>query len=131
MAQSYPGSNTHDMKEKATGQFEKMADKAADQFDSVIARFPDNVDARQEHLARFPPGENVWGGEGGVELERLQLTLESGEDERSLELVRNESVITRVRVAGTVNRRRRRRRMHLAGQLVYRRSDALLRGESA
>jgi ElaB/YqjD/DUF883 family membrane-anchored ribosome-binding protein len=34
MAQStgYPGSTTHDIKEKATGQFEKMADKATDNF---------------------------------------------------------------------------------------------------
>jgi len=36
MAQSsYPGSSPHDMKEKATGQFEKMADKATDKFKSV------------------------------------------------------------------------------------------------
>jgi len=32
---SYPGSGTQDMKEKATGQFEKMADKATDKFNSV------------------------------------------------------------------------------------------------
>jgi ElaB/YqjD/DUF883 family membrane-anchored ribosome-binding protein len=34
MAQSsgYPGSTTQDIKEKATGQFEKMADKATDNF---------------------------------------------------------------------------------------------------
>jgi ElaB/YqjD/DUF883 family membrane-anchored ribosome-binding protein len=28
----YSGSTTHDIKEKATGQFEKMADKASDNF---------------------------------------------------------------------------------------------------
>jgi ElaB/YqjD/DUF883 family membrane-anchored ribosome-binding protein len=32
---SYPGSATHDIKEKATDQFEKLADKATDQFKSV------------------------------------------------------------------------------------------------
>ena len=35
MAQSYPGSAPHDIKEKATHQFEKMADKATDQFKSM------------------------------------------------------------------------------------------------
>jgi ElaB/YqjD/DUF883 family membrane-anchored ribosome-binding protein len=30
--QSYSGSATHDIKEKATDQFERMADKASDQF---------------------------------------------------------------------------------------------------
>ena len=36
MAQSsYPGSTTSDIKEKVTGQFEKMADKATEQFKSV------------------------------------------------------------------------------------------------
>ncbi len=29
---SYGGTTAHDIKEKATGQFEKMADKATDQF---------------------------------------------------------------------------------------------------
>lgn len=33
MAQNY--SSTHDMKDKATGQFERMADKATDQFKTV------------------------------------------------------------------------------------------------
>jgi ElaB/YqjD/DUF883 family membrane-anchored ribosome-binding protein len=33
MAQSH--TSTHDIKEKATGQFERMADKAADQFRNV------------------------------------------------------------------------------------------------
>jgi len=32
---SYPGSTTHDMKEKATGQFDKMAEKATDKFKSA------------------------------------------------------------------------------------------------
>jgi ElaB/YqjD/DUF883 family membrane-anchored ribosome-binding protein len=31
-SQGYSGSTTHDVKEKATSQFEKMADKATDQF---------------------------------------------------------------------------------------------------
>ena len=36
MAQSsYSGSTTRDVKEKATGQFEKIADKATDQFKNV------------------------------------------------------------------------------------------------
>jgi len=40
MAQStttrgYPGSTTHDIKEKATDQFEKIADKASDQFKNM------------------------------------------------------------------------------------------------
>ena len=36
MAQSsYPGSTTRDMKDKATGQFDRMADKATEQFKSV------------------------------------------------------------------------------------------------
>jgi ElaB/YqjD/DUF883 family membrane-anchored ribosome-binding protein len=33
--QPYSGSTTHDIKEKATDQFEKMADKATDQFRSM------------------------------------------------------------------------------------------------
>lgn len=33
--QSYTGSAAHDIKERATGQFEKMADKATDQFRSI------------------------------------------------------------------------------------------------
>jgi ElaB/YqjD/DUF883 family membrane-anchored ribosome-binding protein len=32
---SHSGSTTHDIKEKATGQFEKMADKATDQFNDI------------------------------------------------------------------------------------------------
>jgi ElaB/YqjD/DUF883 family membrane-anchored ribosome-binding protein len=31
----YSGSTAHDIKEKATGQFERMADKATDQFKSA------------------------------------------------------------------------------------------------
>jgi ElaB/YqjD/DUF883 family membrane-anchored ribosome-binding protein len=31
----YSGSTAHDIKEKATGQFEKIADKATDQFKNV------------------------------------------------------------------------------------------------
>jgi len=38
---SYPGSATHDIKEKATDQFEKMADKATDQFRSVADKTED------------------------------------------------------------------------------------------
>jgi len=32
---AYPGSTTHDIKEKATDQFEKLAEKATDQFKGV------------------------------------------------------------------------------------------------
>lgn len=35
MAQNQSGTSPHDMKEKATGQFERMADKATDQFKNV------------------------------------------------------------------------------------------------
>jgi len=35
MASNTPGSSTHEIKEKATNQFEKMADKASDQFKNV------------------------------------------------------------------------------------------------
>ncbi len=43
MAQSsnYSGSTTHDMKEKATGQFEKMADKATDNFRNMANQAED------------------------------------------------------------------------------------------
>ena len=34
-ASSYPGSAAHDIKKKATDQFEKLAEKATDQFKSV------------------------------------------------------------------------------------------------
>src|SRR5262245_14034408 len=42
MAQSsgYPGA-THDIKEKATGQFEKMADKATDNFKTMANQAED------------------------------------------------------------------------------------------
>jgi ElaB/YqjD/DUF883 family membrane-anchored ribosome-binding protein len=43
MAQSsnYSGSTTHDIKEKATGQFEKMADKATDNFRNMANQAED------------------------------------------------------------------------------------------
>ena len=43
MAQSsnYSGSTTHDIKEKATGQFEKMADKATDNFRNMADQAED------------------------------------------------------------------------------------------
>ena len=43
MAQStgYSGSTAHDIKEKATGQFEKMADKATDNFKNMANQAED------------------------------------------------------------------------------------------
>jgi ElaB/YqjD/DUF883 family membrane-anchored ribosome-binding protein len=38
---SYPGSTAHDIKEKATDQFERMADKATDQFKRVADQAED------------------------------------------------------------------------------------------
>lgn len=38
---SYSGSTAHDIKEKATEQFERMADKASDQFKHVADRAED------------------------------------------------------------------------------------------
>src|ERR1700730_11662160 len=58
MAQSnYPSSSTHDIKQKATGQFEKVADKAADQFKS-IADQAENVANRVVEQGR-EAGERV------------------------------------------------------------------------
>lgn len=60
MAQStqsgYAGS-THDIKEKATGQFEKMADKATDQFRNVADQ-AENVANRMAEQGR-EVGERV------------------------------------------------------------------------
>jgi ElaB/YqjD/DUF883 family membrane-anchored ribosome-binding protein len=58
MAQSsYPGSTAHDIKEKATGQFEKMADKATDKFKSA-ADSAENVANRAMEQGR-EAGENL------------------------------------------------------------------------
>jgi ElaB/YqjD/DUF883 family membrane-anchored ribosome-binding protein len=45
---AYAGSTTHDIKEKATGQFEKLADKATDQFKHVADQAEDVVDRMAE-----------------------------------------------------------------------------------
>jgi len=37
----YSGSTTHDIKEKATGQFEKLADKATDNFKTMANQAED------------------------------------------------------------------------------------------
>src|ERR1700730_4274303 len=58
MAQSnYPSSSTNDIKQKATGQFEKVADKAADQFRN-IADQAENVANRVVEQGR-EAGERV------------------------------------------------------------------------
>jgi ElaB/YqjD/DUF883 family membrane-anchored ribosome-binding protein len=51
MAQSsnYSGSTTHDMKEKATGQFEKMAEKATDNFRNMANQAEDVANRVAEH----------------------------------------------------------------------------------
>ncbi|HEU0058510.1 MAG TPA: hypothetical protein VFR19_01440 [Hyphomicrobiaceae bacterium] len=51
MAQSsnYSGSTTHDMKEKATGQFEKMAEKATDNFKNMANQAEDVANRVAEH----------------------------------------------------------------------------------
>jgi len=38
---TYPGSAAHDIKERATDQFERMADKATDRFKSVADQAED------------------------------------------------------------------------------------------
>lgn len=38
---TYSGSTAHDIKEKATGQFERVADKATDQFKAVADKAED------------------------------------------------------------------------------------------
>jgi ElaB/YqjD/DUF883 family membrane-anchored ribosome-binding protein len=58
MAQStYPGSTTHDIKQKATGEFEKIADKATDQFRSAADK-AENVANRVVEQGR-EAGERV------------------------------------------------------------------------
>ena len=51
MAQSsnYSGSTAHDMKEKATGQFEKMADRATDNFKNMANQAEDVANRVVEH----------------------------------------------------------------------------------
>ena len=50
MAQSsgYSGSTTHDIKEKATGQFEKMADKASENFRQMANQAEDTANRMVE-----------------------------------------------------------------------------------
>jgi ElaB/YqjD/DUF883 family membrane-anchored ribosome-binding protein len=57
MAQGSYGSTTHDMKEKTTGQFEKLADKATDTFKSA-ADGAENVANRVMEQGR-EVGENL------------------------------------------------------------------------
>ena len=45
----YSGSTAHDIKEKATGQFERLADKATDQFKSVADTAEDVATKVAEH----------------------------------------------------------------------------------
>lgn len=45
----YSGSSTHDIKEKATDQFERMADKATDQFKSMANQAEDVANRVSEH----------------------------------------------------------------------------------
>src|SRR5262249_61414188 len=51
MAQStnYSGSSTHDIKEKATNQFERMADKATDNFKTMAGQAEDAANRMVEH----------------------------------------------------------------------------------
>ena len=51
MAQStnYSGSTTHDIKEKATNQFERMADKATDNFRTMAGQAEDAANRMVEH----------------------------------------------------------------------------------
>src|SRR5712675_1919113 len=50
-ASTYSGSTTHDIKEKATDQFERMADKASDQFRSMADQ-AENVANRASEQGR-------------------------------------------------------------------------------
>src|ERR1700704_6578506 len=55
-APGYSGSTTHDIKEKATDQFERIADKATDQFKNVANHAEDVANRVSEQARRAREG---------------------------------------------------------------------------